>query len=124
VAELTQGRGVDVVYDSVGRDTFMRSLPLLAVRGWMINFGQSSGPVEPFSVGLLAARSNTLTRPILFDFLIDPGERADMAARLFEALEDGVVPGEAGARFRLAEAAEAHRAMEGRATTGSTILIP
>jgi NADPH2:quinone reductase len=124
VLDLTQGRGVDVVYDSVGRDTFMRSLPLLSLRGWMINFGQSSGPVEPFSVGLLAPKSNTLTRPILFDFLVDPAERAEMAARLFEALEKGVVPGEIGARFPLADAAAAHRAMEARATTGSTILMP
>jgi NADPH2:quinone reductase len=124
VRDLTQGRGVDVVYDSVGRDTFMRSLSLLALRGWMINFGQSSGPVEPFSVGLLAAKSNTLTRPILFDFLVDPQERAEMATRLFEAMDQGVVLGEVGAQFPLAEAAEAHRAMEARATTGSTILIP
>jgi NADPH2:quinone reductase len=124
VGELTDGRGVDVVYDSVGRDTFMRSLSLLAVRGWMINFGQSSGPVEPFSVGLLAGKSNTLTRPILFDFLVDPGERAEMAARLFEALDLAVVAGDIGAQFPLADAAEAHRAMEARATTGSTILIP
>lgn len=124
VRELTEGRGVEVVYDSVGRDTFMRSLPLLALRGWMINFGQSSGPVEPFSVGLLAGKSNTLTRPILFDFLVDPAERAEMAARLFEALELGVVPEEIGAQFPLTDAPEAHRALEARATTGSTILIP
>jgi NADPH2:quinone reductase len=124
VLELTEGRGVDMVYDSVGQDTFMRSLPLLALRGWMINFGQSSGPVEPFSVGLLAGKSNTLTRPILFDFLVDPAERAEMAICLFEALALGVVPGDIGAQFRLADASEAHRAMEARATTGSTILTP
>ena len=124
VRDLTEGRGVDVVYDSVGHDTFMRSLQVLALRGWMINFGQSSGPVEPFSIGLLAGKSNTLTRPILFDFLGDPGERAEMAERLFEALELGVVPSDIGAQFPLADASEAHRAMEARATTGSTILIP
>jgi NADPH2:quinone reductase len=124
VRELTRERGVDVVYDSVGRDTFMRSLSLLNTRGWMINFGQSSGPVEPFQVGLLAAGSKTLTRPILFDFLADPEERADMAARLFEALDLGVVQTEIGAQFPLADAADAHRALEARATTGSTILVP
>jgi len=124
VHELTQGRGVDAAFDSVGKDTFSGSLECLALRGHLINFGQSSGAVEPFAVSRLAAKSNTLSRPILFHYIEDPLERDEMAARVFEALRLGVIAADAGAQFALRDAAQAHRALEARATTGSTILVP
>jgi NADPH2:quinone reductase len=124
VRELTDGRGVDVVYDSVGRDTFSGSLRSLAVRGHLVNFGQSSGPVEPFTVSRLAEKSNTLSRPLLFHYIESPAERAEMAARLFEMLRTGLLRVEIGAEFPLREAARAHRAIESRSVSGSIILVP
>jgi NADPH2:quinone reductase len=124
VRELTQGHGVDAAFDSVGKDTFAGSLECLAVRGHLVNFGQSSGAVEPFAVSRLAAKSNTLSRPILFHYIEDPVERDAMAARVFAALRAGVIVADAGAQFPLRDAAQAHRALEARATTGSTILVP
>jgi NADPH:quinone reductase len=124
VRELTKGRGVDAVFDSVGRDTFSGSLECLAVRGHLINFGQSSGPVEPFAVSRLADKSNTLSRPLLFHYIEDALERHEMAEQVFEALRSGVITADIGAQFPLRDAAQAHRAIELRATTGSTILIP
>jgi NADPH:quinone reductase len=124
VRELTAGRGVDAVFDSVGKDTFEGSLQCLAPRGHLINFGQSSGAVEPFAVSRLAEKSNTLSRPILFHFIEDPAERDAMAAQVFEALRSGTIAADIGVRFPLRDAAQAHRALETRATLGSTILIP
>jgi NADPH2:quinone reductase len=121
---LTQGHGVDAAFDSVGKDTFAGSLECLAVRGHLVNFGQSSGAVEAFAVSRLAAKSNTLSRPILFHYIEDPVERDAMAARVFAALRAGVIVADAGAQFPLRDAAQAHRALEARATTGSTILVP
>jgi NADPH:quinone reductase len=124
VRELTAGRGVDAVFDSVGKDTFEGSLQCLAPRGHLINFGQSSGAVEPFAVSRLAEKSNTLSRPILFHFIEDPAERDAMAAQVFEALRSGTIAADIGAQFPLRDAAQAHRALETRGTIGSTILIP
>lgn len=124
VRDLTQGQGVDAVFDSVGKDTFDRSLECLGLRGHLVNFGQSSGPVEPFAVSRLAEKSNTLSRPILFHYIEDPMERADMAKHVFEALRSGTIVADIAAQYPLGEAAQAHRALEMRMTTGSTILIP
>lgn len=124
VREATQGRGVDAVFDSIGKDTFAGSLECLALRGHLVNFGQSSGPVEAFSVSRLAEKSNTLSRPILFHYIEDPIERADMANHVFDALRSGTIVADIGAQYPLRDAAQAHRALEMRATTGSTILIP
>lgn len=124
VHELTQGRGASVVYDSVGRDTFDGSLQCLAIRGHLINFGQSSGPVEPLAPSRLAEKSNTLSRPILFHYIEDAQERDDMACHVFEALRTRVISADIGAEFPLRKAAQAHRVLEARATSGSTILIP
>jgi NADPH2:quinone reductase len=124
VLELTNGRGVDAVFDSVGKDTFAGSLECLALRGHLINFGQSSGPVEPFAVSRLAQKSNTLSRPLLFHYIEEPVERREMADQVFKALRSGVIVADIGAQFPLRDAAQAHRALELRATTGSTILIP
>jgi NADPH2:quinone reductase len=122
VTEITGGKGVAVVYDSVGLDTFEGSLAVLASRGCLINFGQSSGPIPPFAPSRLAAKSNALWRPILFHYIEDAADRQDMADRLFAAVRAGLVKVEIGAEFPLDAAADAHRAMESRATTGSTIL--
>jgi len=124
VRELTNGRGVDVVYDSVGRDTFSGSLQSLAMRGHLINFGQSSGHIEPFAVRTLAERSATLSRPIVFHYIAAALERQEMAEHLFAAVRAGVLSVEIGAEFALKDAAEAHRLLESRRGTGSTLLVP
>ncbi len=124
VREITDGRGVDVVYDSVGRDTFDGSMRALALRGHLVNFGQSSGTVEPVAISRLAEKSLTISRPILFHYIEDREERERMAADLFEALRRGVVTSEIGAEFPLARADEAHRVLEARGTSGSIILTP
>jgi len=124
VRDITGGRGVDVVYDSVGKDTFMGSLDCLGMRGHLVNFGQASGAVPPFEVSRLAARSNTVSRPILFHYLIESAEREAMVARLFDALERGVLTIEGTRNFPLADAAAAHEALESRGMTGPVILVP
>ena len=123
VRELTGGSGVPVVYDSVGKDTFLRSLDCLAPRGMMVSFGQSSGAIEPFSPGILAQKGSLfLTRPTLFTYIADRRELEQSAAALFDMVRSGKVRIDIGQRFLLSEAAEAHRALEGRQTTGSTVL--
>ncbi|HXG80313.1 MAG TPA: quinone oxidoreductase, partial [Sphingomicrobium sp.] len=123
VDRLTGGKKLPVVYDSVGRDTFLRSLDCLQKRGLMVSFGQSSGPVEPFAPRLLAQKGSLfLTRPTLFDYIASREELEASAASLFEAVRSGKVKIEIGQRFPLSQAAEAHRALEARQTTGSTIL--
>ena len=122
--DITGGRGVDVAYDSVGRDTFAGSLAALALRGHLINFGQSSGPVDPFSVSSLSARSNSLTRPILFHYIATRAELEALVGVLFAALSGGILQVGEPRRFALAEAADAHRALEARATSSSVLLIP
>ena len=123
VERITSGAKLPVVYDSVGRDTFLRSLDCLRPRGLMVSFGQSSGPVEPFSPNLLAQKGSLfLTRPTLFSYIAGRAELEASAAELFEVVGSGRVRVEVKQRFTLADAAEAHRALEARATTGSTIL--
>ena len=120
---ITGGAKLPVVYDSVGADTFMRSLDCLAPRGLMVSYGQSSGPVEPFAPGLLAQKGSLfLTRPTLFTYIAEPTELHESAAELFEMVEGGKVTIDVHQRFALADAAEAHRALEARQTIGSTIL--
>jgi NADPH2:quinone reductase len=124
VKDLTNGLGVHVAYDSVGKDTFLGSLECLATRGHLVNFGQASGAVPPFEVSRLAARSTSVTRPIVFHYLADPGERDAMAADLFAALESGQMTVDLGETFPLAEAGAAHAALESRRAGGPVILIP
>lgn len=125
VRRLTDGRGAAVVMDSVGRDTFEASLASLRPLGMLIVFGGASGPVPPFDIMELARRGSLkLTRPTLFAHIADPQALQDMAAHLFGKLGRGEVRPKIGQRFRLDEVAEAHRALEGRATTGSTVLVP
>lgn len=123
VDRLTGSRKLPVVYDSVGRDTFLKSLDCLQKRGLMVSFGQSSGPVEPFAPRLLAQKGSLfLTRPTLFDYIATREDLEASAASLFDAVRTGKVKADTGQRFPLSQAAEAHRALEARQTTGSTIL--
>jgi NADPH2:quinone reductase len=124
VAQITHGRGADVVYDSVGADTFSGSIDSLAVRGTLVNFGQSSGPVPPFTISRLAARSNSIVRPMVFHYIHDRVELEAIAKETFGALERGVIQAEIGLRLPLSRAQDAHVALESRCTSGAVILLP
>ena len=125
VRDITGGQGVAAVYDSVGQATFMGSLDCLRRLGMMISFGNASGPVPPFDPGILAAKGSLfLTRPSLMAYT---AERADLlvsAAELFEVVASGAVKIEVNQTYPLAETARAHRDLEARKTTGSTVLLP
>jgi NADPH2:quinone reductase len=125
VRRLTGGRGADVIYDSVGRDTFQGSLKALRPRGMLVLYGQSSGPVPPFDLAQLNAHGSLfLTRPSLAHYTLDRAELELRAGALFSAIAAGQLDVRIGARFPLAEAAAAHRALESRQTTGKVLLIP
>ncbi|MCC6136623.1 MAG: quinone oxidoreductase [Candidatus Contendobacter sp.] len=125
VRELTDGRGVAVVYDSVGQATFMGSLDCLRPLGMMVSFGNASGPVPPFDPGLLAAKGSLfLTRPTLMTYTAQRADLVASAAELFEVIASGAVKVEIHQTYPLAEAAQAHRDLEARRTTGSTVLLP
>ena len=125
VREITAGNGVDVVYDSVGQATFVQSLDCLRPLGTMVSFGQSSGSVTPFDLGLLSAKGSLfLTRPSLMTYTQTHQDLVAHAADLFDVVQQGAVSIRIGQTYELAEAASAHRDLEGRKTTGSTILIP
>ncbi|HEX4159993.1 MAG TPA: quinone oxidoreductase [Rhizomicrobium sp.] len=125
VRELTGGNGVPVVYDSIGKDTFMGSLDCLAIRGMMVTFGNSSGAVPAFEPNLLNAKGSLyLTRPKLMDYTRTTKELQDGADDLFAVINSGAVKITIGQRFPLAQARAAHEALHSRATTGATILIP
>ena len=123
--EITGGNGVDVVYDSVGQATFMQSLDCLRPMGMMVSFGQASGSVPPLDLGELAARGSLfLTRPSLMAYTAAREDLLNHAGDLFEVVQSGAVKIEVNQTYPLAEAARAHRDLEARKTTGSTILIP
>lgn len=122
VKAFTHGRGVDVVYDSVGADTFDGSLECLGYFGTLVNFGQSSGPIAPFMISRLAARSNAIVRPTVFNYLRERSQRDAMAEETFKMVLAGVLTPRIGLRLPLSRAAEAHTALESRSTTGSIIL--
>lgn len=125
VLDITNGKKVPVVYDSVGKDTFIRSLDCLQPRGLMVSFGNSSGAVPPFSMNELASRGSLyITRPSLAAYVATRAELEERAADLFNMVESGKVKIDIRQRFQLAEAAAAHTALEARRTTGSTILLP
>jgi NADPH2:quinone reductase len=124
VAEITEGKGVDAVYDSVGKDTYPGSLNCLKNFGMLVAFGQSSGPVLDFKLADLAKGSYSVTRPMLFHFTADRAYLESAAAELFAMITSGKLTINVNQRYALSEAAKAHRALEGRKTTGSTILIP
>lgn len=125
VRNLTNGAMLPVVYDSIGRDTFETSLSCLAPRGLMVSYGNASGPVTGLDVGTLGAHGSLyLTRPSLMTYIAEKSELQASAAELFSLLEQGVLRPSIGQRFALTEATQAHRALESRKTTGSTILLP
>ncbi|BCJ90959.1 quinone oxidoreductase [Terrihabitans soli] len=125
VAEITKGAKCDVVYDSVGNTTYIGSLDSLKPLGMFVLFGQSSGPVKGFDPSMLAARGSLfMTRPTLFNYTATRETLDETANDLFGVVASGKVKIEIGARFALKDVADAHRALEGRETTGSTILIP
>jgi NADPH2:quinone reductase len=122
VQAITGGRGVDVAYDSVGKDTFIGSMTCLARLGHMVNFGQASGPVDPIPMSLLFQKSNSVTRPNLFHYIADQPRRDEMAASLFEALANGVITPGSIHEYRFADVGRAQRDMEDRKTAGAVIL--
>jgi len=125
VKEITGGKGVAVVYDSVGKAVFMDSLDCLRPLGMMVTFGNASGPVPAFEPGVLAAKGSLfLTRPSLMHYTALREDLVASARELFEVVEKGVVRIEAPQTYPLAEAAQAHRDLEARKTTGSTLLLP
>ena len=125
VKEITGGKGVPVVYDSIGADTFTGSLDCLAPLGMMVSFGSASGPVPPFSLAELANRGSLyITRPTLFSHITNRATLEAMAANLFSMVESGKIKIEINQRYALKDVAQAHIDLESRKTTGSTILIP
>jgi NADPH2:quinone reductase len=125
VKDITGGKGCDVVYDSVANDTWRGSLKCLRTRGLFVCFGQSSGPITDFKISDLAAGGSLYTtRPTLFDYIKASDELQSRAADLFAKVASGAVMPNIGQRLSLRDAAEAHRDLEARRTTGSTILLP
>jgi NADPH2:quinone reductase len=125
VRDLTGGKGCDVVYDSVGRDTFPHSLDCLKPRGMWVTFGQSSGPLEPVNMALLMQKGSLYaTRPTLFSYIATRKELDDCANSLFAVVQSGKVTINVNQTYPLADAAQAHVDLESRKTSGTTILIP
>jgi NADPH2:quinone reductase len=123
VSRITDGAKLPVVYDSVGRDTFMKSLDCLKVRGLMVSFGNASGPPAPIPPNLLAQKGSLyLTRPTLYHYIATREQLELSAGELFDVVQSGKVKIEVKQHFPLKDAAEAHRELEARKTTGSTIL--
>ena len=124
VKEITQGRGVAVVYDSIGQSTFLKSLDCLRPMGMMVSFGQASGPIPSFDLGILAAKGSLfLTRPSLMAYTAKREDLLAHAHDLFQVVEKGAVKINIHQTYPLAEAARAHRDLEGRKTTGSAVLV-
>ena len=125
VKEITGGKGLPVVYDGVGRATFMQSLDCLRPRGLMVSFGNASGPVEAFNLGILSQKGSLyVTRPTLMTYTATREQLLAAANDVIEVVSRGIVKIEVNQRFPLEDAAEAHRALESRRTTGATVLIP
>jgi NADPH2:quinone reductase len=125
VRELTGGKGVPVVYDSVGQATFTRSLDCLAPLGMLVCFGQSSGKIPPFDTAILGQKGSLfLTRPSLMNYTAARADLLRAANELFDVVKRGAVKIEINQRYPLRDAADAHRALEGRKTTGSSVLLP
>ena len=125
VKDITGGKKVSVVYDSIGKDTFIGSLDCLQARGLMVSFGSASGPVPDFSLGELASRGSLfITRPTLFSYAASRAELEAMAADLFAMVASGKVKIDVRQRYALADAARAHVELEARQTTGSSVLLP
>ena len=124
VAEITRGKGVDVVYDSIGADTFVKSVEALAMCGHLINFGQSSGPVNPVAMSTLATKSLTVSRPILFHYLNDAQQYKAIGATVLQKFQSGVFNAGQTMPLALENAAQAHDTLENMRGGGSLVLIP
>jgi len=125
VKEITGGKGVPVVYDAIGRDTFPASLDCLQPRGLFVSFGNASGPIAAFDIGLLAQKGSLYTtRPTLFTYAAKRADLIAMADEMFQLVREGKIKNEPRQEFPLADAASAHRALQSRGTTGATILLP
>jgi NADPH2:quinone reductase len=125
VKEITNGKGVPVVYDSIGKDTFPASLDCLSPRGFFVSFGSASGPIPPFNIMMLSQKGSLYaTRPTLFTHAANRESLNAMASELFGLVKEGKIKPDARQTFPLAQAAEAHRTLESRKTTGATLLIP
>lgn len=125
VKDITGGTLCDVVYDSVGKDTFPGSLDSLKPRGLFVSFGQSSGPIPPFNMAILSQKGSLYaTRPTLFSYIAKRADLEEAAASLFAVVADGTVRSVVNQRYRLADAARAHADLEARRTTGATVFIP
>jgi len=125
VRRITDGKGVPVAYDSVGKDTFEGTLASLSRRGLFVSFGNASGPAAPFAPGRLAQGGSLyITRPTLFDYIVTTEELEASAAALFDVVLSGKVKIEIGQTFKLEDARKAHEALESRATVGASLLIP
>ncbi|MEY3523139.1 MAG: hypothetical protein RIT33_556 [Pseudomonadota bacterium] len=123
--ELTNGKGVNVVYDSIGKDTFMQSLDCIKPRGMMVTYGNASGAVPPIDVGILGVKGSLkLTRPTVMTYAHDRSLLEPMSAELFDKVMSGKIKIEINQRYQLQDAAQAHRDLEDRKTTGSTIFLP
>jgi NADPH2:quinone reductase len=124
VKDYTKGKGVDVVYDSIGKDTFPASLDCLKPLGLWVSFGQSSGPVPEFRINLLAQKGSLFaTRPSLLDYTRSRKDLVATANDLFDVIAKGKVKVAINQTYPLADAADAHRDLEARLTTGSTVLL-
>ncbi|KAK0595877.1 hypothetical protein LWI29_010808 [Acer saccharum] len=124
VNEITSGKGVDVVYDSVGKDTFQGSLACLKTRGYMVSFGQSSGMPDPVPLSALAPKSLFLTRPSLMQYTTNRDELLETAGEVFANVASGVLRAHVNHTYPLSQAAEAHADLESRKTSGSVVLLP
>ncbi|WP_156176690.1 quinone oxidoreductase family protein [Kiloniella spongiae] len=124
IKEITEGQGVDAVYDSIGKDTYPGSLYCLKNFGSLVSFGQSSGPALDFKMSDLATGSYSVTRPVLFHFTAELGYLQSAADALFDMIISGEIKVNINQKFNLADVAEAHNRLESRQTTGSTILLP
>ncbi|WP_150629681.1 quinone oxidoreductase family protein, partial [Pseudomonas fluorescens] len=124
VRELTDGVGVNVVFDSVGKNTFMGSLDSLKRRGLMVCVGTASGPIPDFNPALLAMKGSLyMTRPALADYIADPAEKTALAGELFDHVGSGRIKIEINQHYALQDAVQAHRDLESRKTTGSSIFV-
>jgi NADPH2:quinone reductase len=124
VREITGGRGVQVAYDSVGKDTFAGSLECLAKRGHLVNFGQSSGPVAPLSMPQLAAKSASVSRPVMFDYIEPRAALELLTQKVFQALADRVITVDSIRKYALHDVQSAHRDLEARVPMGAPVLVP
>ena len=123
--ELTNGKGVNVVYDSIGKDTFMQSLDCIKPRGMMVTYGNASGSVPPIDVGILGVKGSLkLTRPTVMTYAHNRSLLEPMSSELFDKVMSGKIKIEINQRYQLQDAAQAHRDLEDRKTTGSTIFLP